>query len=287
MLLVGRECAGVDPPRRLIVDDPSISRVHFEVRIHPTRGAVLIDMSTNGTLLNGRRVERGEPIPLHDGDLIEMGEMEFAFVAPAPVDTAHPDVSSTVRTLGAKPVVAVVGDIVGYTALSERHGAEAVGRAIDDLFAALARLLTSHHGTASNYAGDAMFAFWDAGRDVTAPQHAIRFAVEADELVDRLAADLPIRAADGEVRMGWGVTLGEAATSRPSPAREVVHGDAVNLAFRLAGVAARDGLPSVLVTEGAAAAAPSAARYGPIQQLSVKGRAAPARVRSAGRTAAA
>ena len=72
-LLVGRECAGVDPGRCLIVDDAAVSRDHFEIRIDPGRGAILVDLSTNGTRVNGRRVERAEPIALHDLDVIELG----------------------------------------------------------------------------------------------------------------------------------------------------------------------------------------------------------------------
>lgn len=89
---------------------------------------------------------------------------------------------------------------------------------------------------------------------------------------------------DGEgagVRMGWGVTLGEAAASRPSPGREAVHGDGVNLAFRLAGLAGRTGLAPVLVSSEAADAAPAAAQYGEAIELAVKGRVAPAIVGAA------
>jgi class 3 adenylate cyclase len=83
------------------------------------------------------------------------------------------------------------------------------------------------------------------------------------------------------VRMGWAVTLGDATSSWPTPGRETVDGDAINLAFRLSGVAARDGRPAVLVTEDVMAAAPDAARSGDVAEVAVKGRAAPARVAGA------
>lgn len=283
MLFVGRECAGIDPSRRIVIDDPAVSRVHFEVRVHPARGAILIDTSTNGTRLNGRRVERGEQIELKDGDRIEVGEVQLMFAAPDGVADIGHDAGSTIRSSRAELVVAVVGDIVGYTTLSETHGAAALGEAAHELFAALARLLTVHHGTASNYAGDAMFAVWDAARDPEAAGHAVRFALAASDLVAERAVSLPIRAPQGPIRMGWGVTVGEAATSRPSPAREIVHGDTINLAFRLAGLAAREGRAPVLVTESAAAVAPTAAAYGEMEEIAVRGRSAMARVRAAER----
>lgn len=284
LLLVGRECAGVQPAHRLILDDPAVSRVHLELRVHPTRGAALIDQSTNGTRVNGRRVDRGEHIALRDGDRIQIGAHEILFAAPELQDAGE-DLDSTIRTFNAKVLLAVVGDIVGYTTLSEAHGAATIGRTADQLFASLAALLAAHHGTVSNYAGDAMFAAWDALGEAEAPARAVRFAVEADELVVERARALSLETDDGPLRMGWAVTMGEAATSHPSRTREVVHGDAVNLAFRLAGLAARDGRPAVLVTEAAAAAAPGAASYGPVEELTVRGRSAPARVRAATRVA--
>jgi hypothetical protein len=73
LLLVGRDPARVDPTRRLVLDDPTVSREHFELR-RRNDGLVLFDLSSNGTSINGRRVKRGEPTPVGDGDLIEAGE---------------------------------------------------------------------------------------------------------------------------------------------------------------------------------------------------------------------
>ena len=66
--------------------------------------------------------------------------------------------------------------------------------------------------------------------------------------------------------MGWGVTLGDGVPGHPSMAREAVDADSINLAFRLAGLAARDGEPPVLVEAKAATAAPDAADYGDLRE---------------------
>ena len=63
-LVVGRECVGVAPDLRLILDEPSVSRNHLEIRIAPDGGATLIDASTNGTRVNGSTVQRGAKVPL-------------------------------------------------------------------------------------------------------------------------------------------------------------------------------------------------------------------------------
>ncbi|MFZ3294884.1 FHA domain-containing protein, partial [Mycobacterium sp.] len=52
-LFVGRECAGINEARRLVLNDPEVSRTHLEIRLDPaTDQAFVIDTSSNGTLLN-------------------------------------------------------------------------------------------------------------------------------------------------------------------------------------------------------------------------------------------
>jgi pSer/pThr/pTyr-binding forkhead associated (FHA) protein len=61
----------------VVIDDPNISRRHAEVR--PQGGAwVLRDLgSTNGSVLNGRRIE--EPEVIESGDEIEIGTSLITF----------------------------------------------------------------------------------------------------------------------------------------------------------------------------------------------------------------
>jgi class 3 adenylate cyclase len=60
-----------------------------------------------------------------------------------------------------------------------------------------------------------------------------------------------------------------------------VHGDAVNLAFRLAGLAGRGEVPPVLVETAVAAVSADAAAYDAEFSITVKGRQTPATVRPA------
>ena len=68
---VGAGAAEVD----WAVSDPlrKISRRHFDVIRH-SRRYFLVDQSTNGTLLNGRVVQRGEPVLLKRGDRIGLSD---------------------------------------------------------------------------------------------------------------------------------------------------------------------------------------------------------------------
>lgn len=284
-LHVGRECAGVAAAHRILVDDPSVSRDHAEVRVDA--GVLyLIDHSTNGTRLNGRWIERGERLPVHDGDHIEIGTTTFV----VRTDTGAAMMAESGLTLRADSVsrsAILVGDIVGYTGLSERFGAAEVARSLDGLFGELHRLVADFEGMVSNYAGDAILAVWEIEPKNNAVAAAIECALNAHDVVRASTPGIALRYPDGEpIRLGWAVTVGDIATSRPSPARVTVLGDAVNLAFRLAGTANRGGLAPVLVEVAASEAAQDAADYGPVATVLVKGRTAPATVRQAQRPSA-
>jgi class 3 adenylate cyclase len=276
-LFVGRECAGIEPRQRLILNEPSISRDHFELRSDSDGMTRLIDHSTNGTWVNGRRVERGEPVTLGDGDRVEVGELTLEFRASAAA-SSHVEADLTIRTAGVIPLAVVVGDVIGYTAMTERHGAEPVARTMEAVFGSLQELLGKYRGTVGNYVGDALFAAWDTRRDEHALANAIGFALDAAQL----ASEFP-SLDDAPLRMGWAVTFGEAVAGRPALSRDSLHGDAVNLAFRLASLAGREGLPDVLVTAEVADQAPEAAAFAPLEELRVKGRAAPVRAYEARR----
>jgi class 3 adenylate cyclase len=270
-LFVGRECAGIEPRQRLILDDPSISRDHFELRPAPDGNTRLVDHSTNGTWVNGRRVERGEPVALGDGDRIEVGELEFRFCARTGAGPLV-DAGLTVRTGGVIPLAVVVGDVIGYTSMTERHGAEPVARTMETMFTSLQDLLETHRGTVGNYVGDALFAAWDTRRDEQALANAISFALDSAELTSTIQG-----LDDAPLLMGWAVTFGEAVAARPARSRDSIHGDAVNLAFRLASLAGREERPEVLVSAEVVTEAPDAAEYVPFGELSVRGRASPVR----------
>ena len=283
-IMVGRECRGAEPGRSLLLDDQTISREHLDLRLDEKRGASLVDLSTNGTRLNGRRVERGEAIPVGDGDLLELGQVRLLFRdlrdLPDTEDLAVSPGELTMVVTPAAQLAIVVGDIVGYTEATEHYGATAVAAAAESLFGALRELLVVHRGTVSNYVGDAIFAAWELEHDPDAIPEAIRFALAADALVAATTDTLAVRGGDGgPLRLGWAVTHGEAVMSRPSPGQAAALGDAVNLAFRLAGVASREGRPPILAFADTAERAAGAAAYGEPFELEIKGRTAPARVR--------
>ena len=65
----------------MIMPDFAISKQHALIEIR--RGEYLLrdNGSTNGTLLNGQRVEK-KPVKVHDGDVIGFARYEFTFLSP-------------------------------------------------------------------------------------------------------------------------------------------------------------------------------------------------------------
>lgn len=79
-LFVGRECSGIDNEHRFLIDDISVSRTHAEVHLDAGQNqAWLVDRSTNGTWLNGARMERSVPVQIMPGDRVQIGPVEFQF----------------------------------------------------------------------------------------------------------------------------------------------------------------------------------------------------------------
>ncbi len=293
-LVAGRECAGVDERHRLLIDDPVISRTHLELRLDLDLDlAWLTDHSTNGTRLNGQRMERSVAVRIKPGDRIRLGGTELQFRSrrfAAPTGVSVPGSVDSIRELETVREVAVtemamaVGDVAGFSTIAETTDDRVLLENIDRLYAELRKILARHHGTLSNYVGDAFFATWEvlpaqgssvpdaAARAATAGA-AVAFTVEAAEMVPRIAAGLDLRdPGGGPLRMGWGVALGPAAVSQLTGLLVTVLGDTTNVAFRLSGIAGRDGRPDVLVTDTVYRATPAGFAFTEPSAIQVKGR---------------
>jgi class 3 adenylate cyclase len=212
--------------------------------------AYVVDTSTNGTRLNGIRIERAVPVILESGDILTVGVLQLEFQSESLSKPDAPSPLHTTRRVTNADYVMVVGDIVDFSTSSHSTPSQLIMESLEVLLREFRELLTGHRGTLSNFVGDAFFAIWELGPDAEAPQLAVDFVVAAAARVTEVAPTLPFRCVDGEpLRMGWGLAQGDAAVSSLTGVLLGVVGDTTNLAFRLSGIAGRQGHSEVLVTD--------------------------------------
>jgi class 3 adenylate cyclase len=272
---VGRVCEGVDPAHRHLVADPEVSRNHLELRIDGLDGRVVaLDMSTNGTRLNGALLERAVPTPVRHGDHLSLGRVDIEVLGAPEVSAAGPlDEPTAVRRVANDKTALVAGDIVGYSSLSQHVQSDVLIETVGRLFSLLRPLLAQHGGTLGHYAGDAFLGVWTSDDEAANARAAVEFALAADDAVRNVGSQLPLAAATGHVvRMGWGVTIGPTAIAALSGSLITVLGDTVNLAFRVASIAGREGRAPVLASAAVRELAAGAAEYGGTESYEVKGR---------------
>jgi adenylate cyclase len=273
-LFVGRECAGISEKRRLVLPDPEVSRTHLEIRLDIVADqAFVIDTSSNGTSLNGVRLERAVLLPIKPGDEIRIGDVALTFRSQGFTTVQAIDPRRTQARIGRAAMVMVVGDIVNYSTISQVTDEQVMAHSLHTLWNQIGAVLQAHQGTLNHYAGDALFAVWELVRFPDAASRAIDFALAANSLVDSLGPELPLRGPDGlPIHMGWGVVQGMAALAAMTRSVDAVIGDATNVAFRLSGLAGRQGRAAVLVTSGIRNAVAAQFTWGTSESVEIKGR---------------
>jgi len=80
-ILIGRAAPGAKDPLQIDLSrDESVSRRHAEIRWIGD-GYSIVDLgSTNGTWVNGERIDPDQPLRLHDGDRIAVGRLSVLTV---------------------------------------------------------------------------------------------------------------------------------------------------------------------------------------------------------------
>ena len=129
-------------------------------------------------------------------------------------------------------VTAMFTDLVGFTALSERLGPEAIGEAINGYLAAVADLAHIHGATVDKFIGDCVMVVFGTPEPLAEAEQArraIALAQAIHEAVPRLSDDPPLQARTG-------INTGEAVAGNFGSQHRsdyTVLGPAVNLAARL------------------------------------------------------
>ena len=245
-IFVGRICQGVDAQKCVRVQHPTVSRDHAVIALTQS-GIKITDMSINGTWINGVRMAAGASRLLANGDTIDVGQVTLHLFCPEEMapGTTEGWGDRTAISPSIVWVTSLVADVRGFSAMCQSLDSEVTYAVMNEVFSRFSDIVTDFKGTVKDYAGDAVFAFWEhpSGKSTQQALLACRAALEQQRQVPQIRALLgPDHEALGRLRLGWGVTTGPVTLSHYSarPADLALVGDCINLAFRLSTIANKE-----------------------------------------------
>jgi len=135
-----------------------------------------------------------------------------------------------------REVTVMFTDIVGFTEIAERMGAEETAALLNRHFGLLAECIVAERGSIDKYIGDAVMAFWGAPDRLD--DHAKRAVDAARRIANTITRDNQRRALKGlaPIRMRIGLHSGPAVVGNigaPGRVNYTIVGDTVNVAQRL------------------------------------------------------
>jgi len=284
LLTIGRM-----PPNEIVIPHPKISRNHALIRRAGQGEYYLIDVgSTNGTLLNGRRVVT--PMSLKDGDTIKLEDCTLVFRAanvpqppPPSEDDEDSQVTVTMTSMGIQleEITLLVCDVRGYTRLSEKLPPNELASLMARWFKSATKAIEGCGGTIDKFIGDAVMVRWasDGGRKV---RGSVLNALETARRLHQISATINETVANlpQPFRIGVGINTGRAVLGSigGSGYREYTAiGDAVNMAFRFEASSKELGRDVVLGPESYAHL-PQALWQEACRSITVKGKSEPVSV---------
>ncbi len=170
-------------------------------------------------------------------------------------------------------------DIRGFTAMTERLGAEAIIALLNRYFEAMSAAITGAGGLVNKFGGDSLLAVFGTPLN-PAEDHAARGIQAAQEMLTALAdfnADQRQRG-EPELRIGIGIATGAVVVGNVGSAERLeytVIGDTVNLAARLQALTKDMGLTVLFDAPTAQAIGHSATA---VSEIEVRGKEAPVAV---------
>jgi class 3 adenylate cyclase len=257
-IFLGRVCRGIERDKCILVRNPMVSRDHAVVRL--TRyGVEITDQSKNGTWVNAVRMAPGASRRLEDGDRITLGGTTIRIACPHLAAQREEEVwmEQTAIRPSAVFITSLVADVRGFSAFSQNADSAVVYTLIKEIFSRFSTIVNEHQGTVKDYAGDAVFAFWEHPDGFSADQvmAACQAAISQLRSIPEIHRELTDR---GFLMpppvLGWGLTTGQVTLSHygSRSAGLALVGDCINLAFRLSSMANKTlPVPIVLCRETA------------------------------------
>ena len=213
---------GRTPGNHIVVPSGRASRRHAVIHLQNIGEFWLVDLgSTNGTLLNSRRVQK--PVRLCNNDEITIGEHMLKFRQPQEFSTEYKTTIAELTIRGIQHIACwlLLADIQDFTPLSTQLPVERLASMLGGWLSACKQIIEERGGSINKYLGDGIFAYW---KDSESNPHQVAQAIDALKQL-QIGADPRFRIVVhfGLVAVGGIVSLGE----------ESLMGKEVNLVFRL------------------------------------------------------
>jgi adenylate cyclase len=272
---------GRGPGNDLIINDARASRNHAVVRLQDKIYYLLDFGSSNGTLLNGRRVMI--PSALKTGDEIIIANHRLIFEHEGSDQQAGENLTADdMRTqveLTSVTVSILVVDIRNYTGLTEAIPDVDLSRIIGKWFQEANIVIEKNGGTVHKYIGDAIMAYWEKARTPGDPTFAtgpIQSAVDLIHLAKLFHQQLSSTFADHSFHIGCGINAGRALSGKVGSSKDFI-GDCVNVAFRLESLC-KELQRSIIISEDVKVAAEKLFKCEDLGLQKVKGKSKDLRV---------
>ncbi len=139
---------GRDQHNTLILPDNQVSRRHAMIHLQGRGEHWLVDLgSSNGTLLNGRRVR--QPIALKDSDQVSIGSDQMTFrceETPADDECATVEDDVTFKRVTQASMWMVIADIEDFTPLSQTMPVETLSKLVGRWILHCTEIIEKHFG---------------------------------------------------------------------------------------------------------------------------------------------
>ena len=278
-IFIGRTCQGIESNKRIILKNPLVSRDHAVIS-RTAHHLKITDSSINGTWINDIRMTAGSSKELKNGDIIRIGESIIHVVDPQPASLDKNDSRITDTTIVSSSefvVTNLVADIREFSEFSQDHASSKVYEFIREIFERFSAIVAAHNGTIKDYAGDAIFAFWDH-QEAESRRRALlacQAALKQMHSLAQIREELSGKYRDAEnLQMGWGITTGAVTISHfgSRAADLALVGDCTNLAFRLSSMANKRLPNKIIICSHTAALVAENVIVKDLGQVSIKGR---------------
>ena len=278
-VFIGRSCKGVDPQKRILVQGAQVSRDHAVISRRAAR-LKITDSSKNGTWVNGTRLAAGASSDLAEGDTISLGGFSLRVIYPEDITQVT---DAAVLTDGTRVtpteimVTNVVADVRQFTTFSQEHASADVYALMKEIFDTFSAIVYNFKGTIKDYAGDAVYAFWDHALEPLSQQAvlACQAAIQQTQMINEIRAKLSSKNIESDnLQMGWGITTGRVTMSHygSRAADLALVGDCTNLAFRLSGLANKELSEKIVICSQTAELVRNDLEVKDLGTVSIKGR---------------